>query len=561
MSKARLLGFACCLLSGIAVWLAQPRAGTDGLVPFHAGAIAATQPTETTAAATSAPNAPSSADSAPGPSDAVSTASPTNATDSASGAAAADDALSAQAAPSGESAPARPAGPALSKEVTVLQVAGTINPAIADFITRGLNEAAEAGAGLIVIELDTPGGLDTSMRSIIRGILASPVPVASYVSPGGARAASAGAFILYASHVAAMTPASNLGAASPVSIGMPSSPGGQDDQKDQTSDQPSAGGDTMNRKVTNDAAAYIRSLAQLRGRNADFAEKAVVEASSLSSAEALKEGAIDVVAGSLQDLLAQLDGRQIDMDDGTTVTLNTSDPDIERVEPDWRTQFLTLIANPQVAVILMMVGIYGLFFELLSPGATLPGVAGLICLLLGMYAFQLMPVSWSGVGLMAAGSAMMIAEVFLPSFGALGIGGIIAFVLGGLMLTDTGVQAYDLSMPFIIGVAVSSAALIIIAGGFAVRSRRHAIITGKEQMIGSEGVITFLSHGTQYADVRGESWQVRSDQALAVGDRVKVKAIDGLTLLVARLESSAAPAGAGRPADRTRPGAQRPEPR
>ncbi len=503
MSKARLLGFACCLLAGMAVWLAQPRKESGMSVPFVADAFAAAQP----------------ADAAPGkpehtPASQVTTSKPEQAA---------------------ASTAAEPAAKTLSNHVTVLRVAGAINPATADFITEGLDQAREQGAGLVVIELDTPGGLDTSMRSIVRGILASPVPVVGFVSPGGARAASAGAFILYACHVAAMTPASNLGAASPVSIGMSGGEGASDNKgADKKSE-----GDTMTRKVTNDAAAYIRSLAQLRGRNVDFAEKAVVEAISMSSAEALKDGVIDLVANNVPDLLSKLDGRRIKMDDGTVVKLDTTNPVIEHIEPDWRTQFLTLIANPQVAVMLMMVGIYGLFFELLSPGATLPGVAGLISLLLGMYAFQLMPVSWSGVGLMAAGTTMMIAEVFLPSFGALGIGGIIAFVLGGLMLTNTGIQAYDLSLPFVVGVAVSSAALIFIAGGFALRSRRRAVVTGKEQMVGSEGVVTFLSNGTQYADIRGESWQVHGDRPFAVGERVRVKAINGLVLQVVSVDSTA----------------------
>ncbi|MFT0548233.1 NfeD family protein [Allopusillimonas ginsengisoli] len=507
MSKARLLGFACCLLAGMAVWLTQPRTAPGVFVPFVADVTAATQPVEA-----------AKPETAPVPQAAASTAEQVR-----------------------DSSATKPAVQTLSNHVTVLRVAGTINPATADFITEGLDQARDQGAGLVIIELDTPGGLDTSMRSIVRGILASPVPVAGFVSPAGARAASAGAFILYASHVAAMTPASNLGAASPVSIGTPSATGGQDTEKEKDTGKKSDG-DTMTRKVTNDAAAYIRSLAQLRGRNADFAEKAVVEATSLSSVEALKDGVIDLVATNVPDLLSKLDGRQIKMDDGTMVKLNTANPEINYIEPDLRTQFLTLIANPQVAVMLMMVGIYGLFFELLSPGGMLPGVAGLISLLLAMYAFQLMPVSWSGVGLIAAGTTMMIAEVFLPSFGALGIGGIIAFVLGGLMLTDTGIQAYDLSLPFIVGVAVSSAALIFIAGGFALRSRQREVVTGKEQMVGSEGVVTFLSNGKQYADVRGESWQVRGDRPLAVGERVRVEALNGLVLQVVSLDRVVAPA-------------------
>ncbi|HEY9572146.1 MAG TPA: nodulation protein NfeD, partial [Pusillimonas sp.] len=363
-------------------------------------------------------------------------------------------------------APALAANPT----VVVLQVDGIISPATSDFITRGLKQAADDGAMLAVIELDTPGGLDTSMRSIVRQILASPIPVASFVSPGGARAASAGTFILYASHIAAMTPASNLGAATPVSIGG-TGPAGEPDaggDKSKKSD-----GDTLAHKAANDAAAYIRSLAQLRGRNADFAEQAVLKAHSLSAPEALKAGVIDLIASNVQDLLGRIDGRQVKLDSGAIVTLSTANARIERVVPGWRNRVLELIANPQVALILMMVGIYGLFFELTSPGAALPGVAGLICVLLGLYAFQMLPVNWAGVGLIAAGTAMMIAEAFLPAFGALGIGGVIAFVLGGLFLTDTGIPGFDLSVPFLIGCAVVSVVLIMAIGALAARAHKR----------------------------------------------------------------------------------------
>lgn len=421
--------------------------------------------------------------------------------------------------------------------VMVLQVDGIISPASADFITRGLRKAADGGAQLVVIEMDTPGGLDTSMRAIIRQILASPVPVASFVSPGGARAASAGTFILYASHIAAMTPASNLGAASPVSIGMPGS-GEKDSGGDKKDNQ-----STMVAKVTNDAAAYLRSLAQLRGRNADFAEKAVLEARSMSANEALSAGVIDLIAPDINTLMQKLDGRKVKLDGGKTVTLSTAEAQIDFVVPDFRTRVLAVVANPQVALILMMLGIYGLFFELTSPGAALPGVAGLICLLLGLYAFQMLPVNWAGVGLVAVGTAMMIAEVFLPSFGALGIGGIIAFVLGGLFLTDTGIPGFDLSMPFLAGFAIVSAAFIMLVGTMAVRSRRHAVVSGKEEMLGLTGVVTSTAGGAAYAEVRGESWRVQSNEPLSRGDYVRVLAVDGLVLKVARVGVSGRGAG------------------
>lgn len=432
---------------------------------------------------------------------------------------------------------------AAAPKVVVLELDGIVSPASSDYLTRGLAQAAEQQAVLAVIEMDTPGGLDTSMRSIIRQILASPVPVATFVSPGGARAASAGTFILYASHIAAMTPASNLGAASPVSIGIGGA--GTDDKPQADADKEKGAGkkssaDTMTHKVTNDAAAYIRSLAQLRGRNADFAEKAVLDASSMSAQEALKAGVIDIVALNLDDLLKQVDGRSIKLDNGKTVLLQTADAEIIRIVPDSRTRILALLANPQVALVLMMVGIYGLFFEITSPGAALPGVAGIICLLLGFYAFQMLPVNWAGVALVAAGAAMMIAEAFLPSFGVLGVGGIIAFVLGGLFLTDTGIAEFDLSIPFLIGFAIVSAALIMLIGTMAARSRNLKVVSGKEEMLGMEGVVSSVADSMIYADVHGERWRVRCNEPLLPGDRIRVVAMDGLTLQVTRAGQASA---------------------
>jgi len=423
--------------------------------------------------------------------------------------------------------------------VLVLRVEGIISPATADFIVRGLDSAAADRAQLAVIELDTPGGLDVSMRLIIQHILASPVPVATFVGPSGARAASAGTFILYASHIAAMTPASNLGAASPVQIGGSSSPPSPLGKPSQTNgNEPSRGSeaDVLKAKATNDAAAYIRSLAQLRGRNAEFAQRAVLEAASLSAAEALKAGVIDLVANDVPDLLVKLDGRSVRLGNDAEVILHTAHARIERIEPDTRNRVLAFIANPQVALVLLMIGIYGLIYEVLNPGMALPGIAGLICLLLGLYAFQLLPVNWTGVALLALGIALMILEVFLPTFGAVGAGGVAAFILGGLFLTDTGIPGFDLSLPFLAGLGTSSLVLLLFAGTIARRAHKRPITTGMEEMLGQQGnVVSVSDKGESYALVRGENWRVQCQDALTPGDRVRVLAVDGLVLRVAKI--------------------------
>ncbi|HRP96845.1 MAG TPA: nodulation protein NfeD [Rhodocyclaceae bacterium] len=445
-------------------------------------------------------------------------------------------------------------------QVVTLRVDGAIGPATSDFITSGFAIATERNASLIVIEMDTPGGLDTSMRAIIKQILASSIPVATYVSPEGARAASAGTFILYASHIAAMAPATNLGAASPVAIGAPGgggSPtrgddGGRDDGKDaggeggadgeQAKPQPRRGsgpstGSTLMDKATSDAAAYIRSLAQLRGRDEDFAERAVREAASLSAAEALEQGVIEIVAIDLNDLLAKLDGREVKLDSGKVVTLATDGAAIERITPDWRNQILAVLSNPQIALVLMMIGIYGLFFEFTSPGFGVPGVAGLICLVVAMYAFQLLPVNWAGVALMAVGAVLMLAEAFMPSFGVLGIGGIVAFIVGGLFLIDSDVPGFGIPIEFLVALAVVSAGLLFAIGGFAVRARQRRVVSGSEEMIGAEGTVSSVDAAGTYARIHGESWRIASDAPLAPGARVRVTALDGLTLRVEPLAS------------------------
>ncbi|HEU5176822.1 MAG TPA: nodulation protein NfeD [Burkholderiales bacterium] len=383
---------------------------------------------------------------------------------------------------------------------------GAIGPASADFVRRALTRAEKDKAQLVILQMDTPGGLDTSMREMIKHILASPVPVATFVAPSGARAASAGTFILYASHHAAMAPGTNLGAASPVSIG------GKDDKKD-------SGPDTMTKKVTNDAVAYIRSLAQLRGRNADWGEKAVREAVSLPAEEAVKLKVIDHVAADVPDLLKKL---------------GKGDAQIVQVEVDWRTRILGVITNPSVAYILILLGIYALIFEFTNPGLVLPGVVGAICVLLALYAFHLLPVNYAGLLLIVLGIAFMVAEAFLPAFGSLGIGGLIAFVLGSIILIDADrvPSGFDIPYTLIGGVAAASAVFMFLVVGMAVRQRRRPVLTGREQMIGAvaEALEDFEREG--WARVHGESWRVRSNAPVRRGERLQVTAIDGLTLTV-----------------------------
>jgi len=419
------------------------------------------------------------------------------------------------------------------RRVILVDVQGPIGPATMDFLVKSLEEAALRNAELLIIRLDTPGGLDASTREIVKAILNSPVPVATFVAPEGARAASAGTYILYASHIAVMSPATNVGAATPVNIIGGKPPGQQAESGGDEEDSESAPetGDTMSRKVINDAVAYVRGLADKRGRNADWAELAVREAASITSDEALETGVIDLIAQDVGDLLEQVHGRTVEVQ-GRDRVLDTSSLLVEQLEPDWKSELLGVITSPTIAYLLLMIGVYGLLLEGYHPGAIVPGVVGAICLLTALYAFQMLPVNYAGFALILLGIILMIGEALAPSFGALGIGGVISLVIGSIILIDTDVPGFTVSRPLIGAIALASSLGMLAIIGVAIKARKRPVVTGREQLIGAEGtaLLDFESQGNVF--VHSESWSAVTTTPLREGQTIVVTGIDGLTLEV-----------------------------
>ncbi len=428
----------------------------------------------------------------------------------------------------GETQSASPNG---SGTAVLLEMEGPIGPATDDYLGRSLKKAREMGAEVVIVRMDTPGGLDASMRTIIRKILDSPVPIAVFVAPEGARATSAGTYILYASHVAAMTRGTHLGAATPVRLGGGGSPPMNFEPQEDEEESEESGPDAMERKMISDAVAYIKGLAELRGRNAEWAEKAVREGVSLTSSEAIEMNVIDFLVQDIDALLEAMDGYSVEVL-GAERALATKNLTVEVIEPDWRNRLLAILTNPNLAFILMMLGVYGLILEFANPGALVPGVTGAICLILALFAFQLLPVNYAGLALIFLGVALMIAEAFAPSFGALGIGGVIAFIFGGIILIEPNVPGFEISMPVILTFAALSAVVFVFVLSMALKAWRRPVVSGTEALLGALGTAMDNFDNEGRVNVQGESWRARTDTPVRKGQTVRVSRVDNLLLTV-----------------------------
>jgi len=428
-----------------------------------------------------------------------------------------------------------------------LDLEGALGVATAEYIISGIEKANEDNANAVIIRMDTPGGLMEPMRDIIQAILASDVPVVTYVSPGGARADSAGTYILLASHIAAMAPTTHLGAATPVSLtgGDDFGPEKQPDDRESTGDDTEEGedeestpedtgqgpGTAMERKVLNDAISYIRGLAEAHGRNADWAEDAVRNAATLTATEALEMNVIDLIAGDRAELLAGINGLEVQVDN-KPFTIDTEGVVIEPIEPNWRHKVLNTIASPEIAILLLMVGLYGLLFEGYNPGAVIPGVAGVICLLLAAYALQVLPVNYAGLALIIVGVVLIVAEAFVPSFGALGLGGITAIIFGSIMMFDSGIPGFGISITFVVGMALVAGAFVFWMVSYVLRLRRRGAVTGAESIVGGIGTAMEAFTGEGHVWLESETWAARSAIPVAKDQKVRVRALKGLVLEV-----------------------------
>ena len=403
--------------------------------------------------------------------------------------------------------------------VVVAKADGIVNPVMSEFLSKGIEEATQQGAEAFIIELDTPGGLDLAMRDIIKSILSSEIPIVVYVSPGGARAASAGVFITIAAHVAAMAPGTNIGAAHPVAVG-----GGKMDE-------------TMVKKVENDAVAYIRGIAEKKGKNADWAEKAVRESVSISAEEALKLNVIDMVSPNLEKLLSDINNRKVELITGEKV-LNTENVEIKPMEMGWRHRILDAISNPNVAYILMMIGLAGLYFELSNPGAIVPGVIGGICLILAFYAFQTLPINYAGVLLILLAIVLFIMEIAVVSYGLLSVAGIISLTLGSLMLIDSPLPYMRVSLSVIVPTVVLVSAVFILAISFAVKAALSKPLSGEEGLIGEIGVAETPISPEGRVFIHGEIWKAESDVPINKKEKVEVVKVEGLMVKVKKVDKT-----------------------